>query len=319
MHFTSRYLCRALAVSIMLSWACRDDAKDTEIHSALDNCQCTVEFREQGTFMAFLRYQDSFVPVLAKDIDGEAIFEGDIVLGAVWKVRAQMKLIERLGGFDRLNEIFRRYKMRGAAVSPHQLDALSPQLEEILGHIDAAQAWPNETVYYSFSVRDTKLEEIVGAAIREWENGTGLSFVKADRMPKEVRQIRFKAARGMCSWDPQTQVARVAADCVRHEIGHALGLLHEHTRSDRDQFIEVVPTNIETSRCSLFKPNDIESARCGSYDLESIMHYGALDFSCNESPTLVAIRGTIRPPDGPISAGDIDTVKFVQGLGPCSN
>jgi hypothetical protein len=70
----------------------------------------------------------------------------------------------------------------------------------------------------------------------------------------------------------------IIAATARHEIGHALGLFHEHGRSDRDDFVEF------DSDCSsydrfyeFFGQYEIEreSKRIGLYDFLSIMHYAS--------------------------------------------
>ncbi len=60
---------------------------------------------------------------------------------------------------------------------------------------------------------------------------------------------------------------------VPHEIGHALGLIHEHQRPDRDQYIVIDWTNVSASiDRSAFEIIPIQS-ELGPYDFESVMHY----------------------------------------------
>ena len=67
-----------------------------------------------------------------------------------------------------------------------------------------------------------------------------------------------------------------------HEIGHALGLWHEHSRPDRDEFIEVLYQNIRKSEQDNFgklTQEKFELVPDVGYDIESIMHYGPYAFS----------------------------------------
>ena len=60
-----------------------------------------------------------------------------------------------------------------------------------------------------------------------------------------------------------------------HEIGHALGLWHEHARQDRNDYVEILFDNIRAGTVSNFQLQDIrESVDLGvPYDYASVMHY----------------------------------------------
>jgi hypothetical protein len=94
-----------------------------------------------------------------------------------------------------------------------------------------------------------------------------------------------------------------------HEIGHAIGLWHEHTRNDRDTYITVLTANISSGAAYNFQKTGSSGQDLGAYDYGSIMHYSAYSFSANGSATIVTI-----PPGIPIgqrtalSAGDINGV-----------
>ena len=62
---------------------------------------------------------------------------------------------------------------------------------------------------------------------------------------------------------------------ILHELGHVLGFYHEHTRPDRDDYVEVKFENIEYDRQHNFWKRDAEITQTfGPYDYNSIMHYG---------------------------------------------
>ncbi|KAL1429651.1 hypothetical protein MTO96_015919 [Rhipicephalus appendiculatus] len=62
---------------------------------------------------------------------------------------------------------------------------------------------------------------------------------------------------------------------VAHEFLHALGFFHEHSRPDRDQYVDVVWKNIvEASNESFWLKSETEADTLGEpYDYESVMHY----------------------------------------------
>ena len=102
---------------------------------------------------------------------------------------------------------------------------------------------------------------------------------------------------------------------VIHEIGHAVGLWHEHTRSDRDLYVEVNWLNIQPEARHNFELRGDDCLDLGDYDYASIMHYATDAFALD--PTLATLR---TPPDGAgigqrvgLSAIDIQTVATLYG------
>ena len=65
---------------------------------------------------------------------------------------------------------------------------------------------------------------------------------------------------------------------IIHELGHTIGLYHEHTRTDRDKYVEIKKENIKHK--DLKKQFEIQTEKHRiedrvPYDYKSIMHYGA--------------------------------------------
>ncbi|XP_030261152.1 low choriolytic enzyme-like [Sparus aurata] len=83
----------------------------------------------------------------------------------------------------------------------------------------------------------------------------------------------------------------VSHGIIQHETLHALGFYHEHTRSDRDQYIKINWDNINPHFTLNFKKQDTNNLNT-PYDYSSIMHYGRTAFGTRRSETIIPIPDT---------------------------
>ena len=60
---------------------------------------------------------------------------------------------------------------------------------------------------------------------------------------------------------------------IYHELFHAMGMLHEHSRVDRDNFVTIKLANIHISLDRQFKKFPKSKTLNMPYDGTSIMHY----------------------------------------------
>jgi len=139
--------------------------------------------------------------------------------------------------------------------------------------------------------------EVVQNAIAHWNQNSTITLVDRAQTPDTGPDfVRFIAGPGCASWVGRqggAQEVWVSNFCTSgsmiHEVGHALGLLHEHTRSDRDQFIEVQWSNIQSDKIFNFEISSSGTQDLGPYDYDSVMHYGEYFFSNNGDRTIRAI------------------------------
>jgi|GEM_PF-3421970 len=86
---------------------------------------------------------------------------------------------------------------------------------------------------------------------------------------------------GMQDCKPTGNIWQVA----QHELGHAVGLHHEHQRADRDSHVRVYLER--TSRDTEFVTfGSTTATMSGGYDFNSIMHYGPTQFSSSTAHTI---------------------------------
>lgn len=86
---------------------------------------------------------------------------------------------------------------------------------------------------------------------------------------------------------------------IAHEIGHALGLIHEHQRSGRDSYVTINYNYIQSGYAYAF--DIVGSTNYGPYDFDSVMHYNecAVSIDCPAGYTCQCTHHTItvRPPN----------------------
>ena len=75
---------------------------------------------------------------------------------------------------------------------------------------------------------------------------------------------------------------------IKHEAMHSLGIFHQHSRSDRDDYVQIMQDNILSNQTGNFKkyPSFFISAHGLPYDLMSVMHYHHKMFSKNGDLTI---------------------------------
>lgn len=96
---------------------------------------------------------------------------------------------------------------------------------------------------------------------------------------------------------------------IQHELMHNLGFYHEHTRSDRDKYINILWQNISPGYASIFYL-DSGNTQNIPYDYNSIVHYNRYAFSAvSGQPSMVPKGDPTIPMGQAIGLSDLDVMR----------
>lgn len=229
--------------------------------------------------------------IVFEAIDGLAVFQSDLILGYADEVEAS------LSG-------------AGAAAGPGELTLMSGACTILPGICDR---WTDQTIGYDFlndwgdEGTNRMMRRRILDAIAHWEARTGMRFERRSGGERLV----FGNSGGCSSWlgrkdatGLEPQFINLSTVCgfgtTVHEIGHAVGLHHEHNRWDRDSNVGIERSIIIFEKLHNFSHYLILGQDVGPYDYGSIMHYG-----CIAHRTAGSTGNTIEPTRPGFGCADI--------------
>lgn len=93
---------------------------------------------------------------------------------------------------------------------------------------------------------------------------------------KKDENYNGQSTLGMVPWAVLNFNETAVSRTYLHELGHTLGLIHEHQRPDRDNYININTANIPKGKKSQYSKYLSSSVTLfGSFDFSSIMLYGS--------------------------------------------
>jgi hypothetical protein len=165
------------------------------------------------------------------------------------------------------------------------------------------ERWPDGQVNYIFADSlSATIQGRIGFAIAQYEDLTPIEFeygiapgrpylaFYSDDNDENVSWTSGVGPDGDGDGDETDVTIHVDASTrtIMHELGHAIGLLHEQTRSDRNNHVDFAPScSVDPGQSEIDTDSDYEKLE--DYDIGSLMHYGSTTGCVKQLPGLPAM------------------------------
>ncbi|AZB23267.1 hypothetical protein EG339_00860 [Chryseobacterium bernardetii] len=177
--------------------------------------------------------------------------------------------------------------------------------------------WPNRTIYYTIANNMGSINiNKINTAVNEYNSKTNTRWVQRTNQSNYVEFI-FGSSTGADGWahigyqgGKQTISLDqyISVGSVIHEMGHTVGLYHEHARKDRDQYVSIQWNNIQDGQAYNFNKYT-SGTDIGPFNINSVMMYWPNSYSKNGLPTIKRADNTNFTYNRTgFTTGDINTI-----------
>lgn len=222
-----------------------------------------------------------------ENVDGVAMFEGDIILGKTEDIV--------YGGHS--------HKLSGRDIKANGLY-----------NSNIGAKWPNGRVPYVIAASFTTSErDAIITYMREIEAVANVQFVPRTNESAYINMVSTSdvnicgsSAVGRQGGPQDLKLRCFGRRTITHELMHALGFWHEQSRPDRDNYIAIHWSNVEPTWAYNLEARTSQVATHGGYDYSSIMHYHSYAFAKDPSKPTMSVLPTTSFPT-PVLGGDVMT------------
>ena len=169
--------------------------------------------------------------------------------------------------------------------------------------------WPNGIVPYIFDANvNPANQQNMLAAMAEWKNVANVDFIPRNGHANYVRIQNSTGNNSAVGMQGGEQIINIfnwnSRFIMAHELAHTLGLWHEQSRSDRNDYIQINTGNIAPghednfdmhAEADVYPKQAYGLADEQTYDFDSVMHYSQCAFSVTTCPPTTTI--TVLPPN----------------------
>lgn len=210
-------------------------------------------------------------------------------MGAFFEDKSRLRFDRRKTG----HSVLTRFDQQYVVVDDMVFDIDTTTDVEIRAFTGAK--WPNGEVFFEYApgLSTTKKSKFKKAC-KEWSSVSKVKFTPRSGQDGYIHVESASVNQASVGYADKRRLFQITSwgnhIIIAHELGHTLGLSHEHCRSDRDTYVKIhldnIPDNLESNFAKRTTVN------YSAYDFESIMHYDRFAFAQNSSkPTISAQSG----------------------------